>query len=97
MSSSSSSQCSPRLLMDTWSRCSAEPCSKRGNQASGTPRVRPSESSTHMLSWSKRTALALTEELIPYPADWEDVQTQYALPKATRRSALQSECHSCTH
>ncbi len=30
MSSSSSSQCSPRLLMETCSRCSTEPCSKRG-------------------------------------------------------------------
>lgn len=67
MSSSSSSQWRPRLLIVTCSRYAGVPCSRRGNHASGTPRVRPSDNSTHMLSWSKRTLLAFAEELIPHP------------------------------
>jgi hypothetical protein len=65
MSSSSDSQWRPRLLMRSCSRCSAVAWSKRGNQASGTPITRPSLRSTHMLSASKCTRVALTEEFIP--------------------------------
>src|SRR5690242_5967049 len=46
-------------------RCFGVACSRRGNQASGTPRVRPSESSTHILSSSNLTVVALTEEVVP--------------------------------
>src|SRR6185437_3894661 len=53
MSSSSASQCRPRLLIRTCAHCSAVPCSKRGNHASGTPMIRPSLRSTHMLASSK--------------------------------------------
>src|SRR5260370_31444862 len=69
MSSSSASQCRPRLLILTCSRCSVVACRSRGNQASGTPIIRPSLRSTHMLSGSKCTRVALTEEFIPYPLD----------------------------
>jgi hypothetical protein len=73
MSSSRASQWSPRLLMRSWSRCSGVARRRRGNQARGTPRVRPSLRSTHMLSASKRTligaAVALTEVVIPCSFD----------------------------
>ena len=65
MSSSIASQCRPRLLILTRSSSSEVQRNSLGNQASGTPIVRPSLSSTHMLSASKRTRVALTEELIP--------------------------------
>lgn len=38
---------------------------ERGNHARGTPKIRPSDSSTHMLSSSNLTPAALAEELIP--------------------------------
>ena len=41
----------------------------RGNHASGTPSERPSSSSTHIVSRSKASFLALTEVLIPDPLD----------------------------
>ena len=63
MSSSSSSQCRPRRLNSTRSRAAAVACSRRGNHASGTPSVRPSVSSTHIVCSSKRTAVG--EMLIP--------------------------------
>jgi hypothetical protein len=69
MSSSKDSQCSPRLLILTCSRCSAELWRSRGNHASGTPMTRPSLKSTHMLSGSKCTRVALAEKLIPCPLD----------------------------
>lgn len=69
MSSSSASQCSPRLLILTCVRSSALLPSSLGNHASGTPSVRPSLNSTHILSSSKRTRVALTEVLIPRPHD----------------------------
>src|SRR6187402_3221774 len=61
------SQCRPRLLMRTSSRCSGVACNRQGNHASGTPRTRPSLSETHMLSLSKRTVLAelVSKEVIP--------------------------------
>src|SRR5262249_37056632 len=46
-------------------RCSRVARKRRGNHASGTPKVRPSERSTHMLSSSNRTLTALTKEFIP--------------------------------
>src|SRR6185312_10566448 len=69
MSSSSASQCRPRLLIRTCSRCSGVLCRSRGNHASGTPITLPSLRSTHMLSASKCTRVALTEEFIPCPFD----------------------------
>src|SRR6185437_13251700 len=69
MSSSNASQCKPRLLIRTCSRCSALLCSSRGNHASGTLMVLPSLRSTHILSGSKCTRVALTEEFIPCPLD----------------------------
>jgi len=53
--------------MLTASLCSGEARKRRGNQASGTLNVRPSDSSTQKLSSSKRTLLALTKEFIPGP------------------------------
>ena len=76
MSSSRASQCRPRLLMRTWSRCSGVLCRSRGNHARGTPMMRPSLRSTHMLSASKWTrvgrmftCVASAEEFIPCPLD----------------------------
>lgn len=69
MSSSSAAQCKPRALIRTILRCAGEPCSSRGNQASGTPNVRPSDSSTHKVSRSQWALLALTEIRIPSPLD----------------------------
>jgi hypothetical protein len=57
------------VLIETCARCAGEPRNNRGNQASGTPRVRPSDNSTQKLSSSNRTLLALTKELIPGPQD----------------------------
>src|ERR1035438_5976600 len=55
--------------MRSCSRCSAVAWRSRGNQASGTARILPSLRSTHMLSGSKCTRVALTEEFIPSPFD----------------------------
>ena len=41
----------------------------RGNQASGTPSVRPSSNSTHIWSASKRTSVALGEIVMPCAFD----------------------------
>ena len=65
ISSSSASQCSPLGLRLTSRRSAWEPCRRRGNQASGTPTVRPSSSFTHMESVSNRTETGLAEVLIP--------------------------------
>src|SRR5579863_1198451 len=69
ISSPRSSQCRPRVLLTTCSRCACEPRNRRGNHASGTPSVRPSDNSIQKLSSSNRTLLALTKELIPGPQD----------------------------
>src|SRR3954468_10172255 len=58
MSSSSASQCRPRRPNSTCSRWAGVACNRRGNHASGTPSVRPSDSSTHIVSVSKRTVVA---------------------------------------
>jgi hypothetical protein len=65
MSSSNSSQWRPRLLIRHALRCSGVALNKRGNHASGTPKVRPSDSPIHMLSSSKYMLVALTKELAP--------------------------------
>src|SRR4051812_33250220 len=52
------------LRKKAW-RCSGEPCSRRGNQTRGMPRVRPSSRSTHIWASSKRTAVGLGEKVIP--------------------------------
>ena len=49
MSSWISSQCRPRRLSSTRLRWAGVACSRRGKNVSGTPSVRPSLSSTHML------------------------------------------------
>src|SRR5271170_588227 len=69
MSSSRASQWRPQLVIPSCWRCSGVLCRSRGNHASGTPRVQPSLRSTHILSGSKRTRVALTEEFIPCPFD----------------------------
>jgi hypothetical protein len=51
--------------MVTRARSAGVARSSRGNHASGTPRVRPSDNSTQKLSSSKRTLVAFTEEFIP--------------------------------
>src|SRR5580704_1638996 len=63
ISSSRSSQCSPTRLISTRARASELACKRRGNHASGTPKVRPSVKSTHIVCSSKRTAVA--EMVIP--------------------------------
>src|SRR5579884_3532150 len=63
ISSSSSSQCRPIRLIATRWRASALACRRRGYHAKGTPNVRPSERSTHIVCSSKRTAVA--EMVIP--------------------------------
>jgi hypothetical protein len=55
MSSSMASQCRPMRLNSTWLRSSGVARKSRGNHASGTPSVRPSVSSTHIVCSSKRT------------------------------------------
>ena len=57
----------PRGLSSNCARCSTVAASKRGNQASGTAMRLPSSRWTHMLSSSKRTALA--EVVMPSPFD----------------------------
>ena len=57
ISSSSASQCMPIGLRITAARRVDVVCDRRGNHASGTPRVRPSDRATHMLSSSKLTCL----------------------------------------
>src|SRR5260221_12445337 len=83
MSSSKLSQWSPRLLMRQASRSFEVARSSRGNQAIGTPRVLPSDSSTHMLSSSNLTATALTEEPSPRLLDALTVRLDqsYAFPQ----------------
>ena len=56
ISSSISSQCRPERLSSTCSCCRGVACSRRGNQASGMPSVRPSSRSTQKLFSSNRTA-----------------------------------------
>src|SRR4029077_10457251 len=63
ISSSRSSQCRPTRLISTRVRASGLACKRRGNHASGTPKVRPSVKSTHIVCSSKRTAVA--EIVIP--------------------------------
>jgi hypothetical protein len=58
MSSSSFSQCRPTRLNSTCSRSAGVARNSRGNHASGTPSVRPSASSTHIVCSSKRTLVA---------------------------------------
>ncbi len=53
MSSSRASQCRPMRLISTCSRSVGVARNSRGNHASGTPSVRPSVNSTHMVSSSK--------------------------------------------
>src|SRR5690606_23679715 len=65
ISSSNPSQWRPRVLKVTCSRSAAEACSSLGNQASGTPKVLPSDSSTQKLSLSKWTLVGLAKEVIP--------------------------------
>ncbi len=67
ISSSMSSQWRPVRLSSTLSRWAAVACNKRGNHANGTPKVRPSLSSTHIVCSSNRTAVA--EMLMPSPQD----------------------------
>src|SRR5579884_1564952 len=67
ISSSNSSQCNPVRLISTFARCAGEALSRRGNQASGTPNVRPSVRSTHIVCSSKRTSVA--EMLMPCSQD----------------------------
>lgn len=55
ISSSSASQCRPIGLRVTAARWVGVACKRRGNHASGTPRVRPSDKTTHMLSSLKLT------------------------------------------
>src|SRR5688572_21422266 len=55
--------------MLTARRASADPCSRRGNHASGTPSVRPSSRRTHIWSSSKSTLTALAEVLMPRVLD----------------------------
>ena len=66
-SSSRSSQCrpSPDPLIPTFVLCWAEAFSRRGNHASGTPIVRPSDRSTRSVSASKRTALSRSGHAMP--------------------------------
>jgi hypothetical protein len=70
MSSSRSSQCRPFpvTLIRHCPRCAGVACSNRGNHAIGTPIVRPSCSSTHIVTSSNRTAFA--EVLMPCPHDF---------------------------
>src|SRR5580692_7760538 len=63
ISSSRSSQCRPTRLISTRARASVLACKSRGNHANGTPKVRPSVKSTHIVCSSKRTAVA--EMVIP--------------------------------
>ncbi len=58
MSSSSASQCNPTRLNSTCPRSVGVARKSRGNHASGTPSVRPSVSSTHIVCSSKRTLVA---------------------------------------
>jgi len=58
MSSSRSGQCSPKGVVSTASRCSGVAFNRRGNQTSGTPRVRPSDRASHMVASSKLTLCA---------------------------------------
>ena len=58
ISSSSFSQWRPTRLNSTRSRWAGVACIRRGNQASGTPSVRPSLRSIHIVCSSKRTAVA---------------------------------------
>src|SRR5580698_10644572 len=67
ISSSRSSQCKPTRLISTRARASGLACKRRGNHASGTPKVRPSVKSTHIVCSSKRTVVA--EMVIPYLQD----------------------------
>jgi hypothetical protein len=55
ISSSMASQCRPTRLNSTCSRSADVARNSRGNQASGTPSVRPSVNSTHIVCSSKRT------------------------------------------
>ena len=83
-SSSSASQCRPRLLKRTCCRSSGVARSRRGNHASGTPIVRPSLNSTHIQSASNRTCFALTEELIPRPLNTRPVCLNHPYQPAQR-------------
>jgi hypothetical protein len=58
MSSSRASQCRPKRLISTCWRSTGVARNSRGNHASGTPSVRPSVNSTHMVYSSKRTLVA---------------------------------------
>lgn len=69
-SSSISIQCSPDRLSSTWPLCSGVACKRRGSQASGTPKMRPSSRSTQKLCSSKRTASGSGEKLTPSPFDF---------------------------
>ena len=58
MSSSISSQCRPTRVSSTRARCAGLASRRRGKHASGTPSVRPSLSSTHIVCSSKCTDMA---------------------------------------
>jgi hypothetical protein len=58
ISSSMASQCKPTRLISTCSRSAGVARNSRGNHASGTPSVRPSVSSTHIVYSSKWTLVA---------------------------------------
>src|SRR5579863_110707 len=76
--------------MRTCSSSSGEHRSSLGNHAKGTPIVRPSLSSTHILSASKRTRVALTKEFIPHPPNPFSVPLNdlRKLPKCTGIKAI---------
>ena len=67
-SSSSASQCRPKGLMVTAARCCGVAFRRRGNPATGTPRVRPSDRPTHIVSSSNRTSVA--EVVMPCVVDF---------------------------
>jgi hypothetical protein len=58
ISSSMASQCRPTRVSSTWLRSTGVARNNRGNHASGTPSVRPSVNSTHIVCSSKRTLVA---------------------------------------
>ncbi len=77
MSSLRSSQCNPRGLISHAILCDGGACNRRGNQANGTPRTRPSIRVTHIESSSKRTALALGKQFIPLSLDQVNIRLDH--------------------
>jgi NYN domain len=77
MSSFNASQCKPLLLSSTFALCSGAASSRRGNQASGSAIVRPSDKLTHKVSSSKR--IDLGEMFIPHPFNKFSIRGNNAL------------------